>query len=119
MKNYHAHIYFDPEEMVTIKEVHGEASKRRDLMQVFRIVPFPVGPHPKGMFEAHFDDATKEKVLEWFRENRSGLDVLIHEETGDDHRDHSENVIWLGEELPLDFGFFDLVKRDPSKAIHK
>ena len=119
MKNYHAHVYFNPPEASTIQEVHAQASKNLDLMRVFRIIPHPVGPHPTGMFEIHFDDSTKSVVISWLESNRKGLSVLIHEDTGEDHRDHTENVLWLGKSLPLDFSFFDLVKRDPSKAIHQ
>lgn len=118
MKNYHAHIYFFPKDASIIQKVFDEARKFR-YMRTYPIVPRPVGPHATGMFEAHFNEDAKENVLRWLQENRQGLSVLIHEDTGDDHRDHSQNVIWLGEILPLDFGFFDLVKRDPSRAIHK
>lgn len=119
MKNYHAHVYFVPGAEPLIQEVHEKASKLTHLMRVFRIIPRPVGPHATGMFEAHFSDATKAEVIAWLETHRNGLSVLIHEDTGDDHRDHSENILWLGKELPLDFSFFDLVKRDPSRALHK
>jgi aromatic ring-cleaving dioxygenase len=119
MKKYHAHIYFAPHEASTIQDVHGKARRESRLMQVFGIISVPVGPHSTGMFEAHFTDDNKNEVIQWLKVHRQGLSVLIHEDTGDDYRDHTENVLWLGEKLPLDFGFFDLVKRDPSKALHK
>lgn len=119
MKNYHAHVYFHPEERTKIEKVHAEATQETALMRVFRIVPFPVGPHATGMFEAHFRGDTRDAVIEWLEKHRQGLSVLIHEDTGDDHRDHSENILWLGQSLPIDFKFFDLVKTDPSRAIHK
>lgn len=119
MKNYHAHVYFNPQDLSLIKEVYEDAVKNNQMMKAFRIISHPVGPHPKGMFEIHFKESTKSEVIHWLQEYRQGLSVLIHEDSGDDHRDHTENVCWLGERLPLDFSFFDLVKADPSKALHK
>jgi len=119
MNKYHAHIYFSASEEALIQRVHAAAQLKTQIMKTFRIVPYPVGPHPMGMFEVHFTESTKKEVLKWFEEHRQGLNVLIHIDSGDDYRDHTENVIWLGEKLPLDFSFFDLVKNDPSKALHK
>lgn len=31
-----------------------------------------------------------------------GLTILLHEDTGDDLRDHTEGTRWLGNELKLD-----------------
>lgn len=119
MKKYHAHIYFAPDELLLIQKVHAAASLETGIMRVFRIIPNPVGPHATGMFEAHFPESLRTQVIDWFKTNRQGLSVLIHEDSGDDYKDHTENVLWLGEKLPLDFTFFDLVKNDPSKALHK
>ena len=37
----------------------------------------------------------------WLMLNRGGLDILLHPETGDDRRDHTEHAAWLGDKLPL------------------
>jgi DOPA 4,5-dioxygenase len=71
------------------------------------------------MIEIHFQEENKLKVLDWLSLNRQGLGVLIHRDTGDDYRDHApENIIWLGDPLPLDFRFFDLVKTRTELSMH-
>lgn len=96
---YHAHIYW-----------HNEDQRRRALLLRYpleqlgcnlgRICEEPIGPHPQAMYQAgyHSDDAAK--IEELLRE--SGLDVLLHEDTGDDVRDHTHGARWLGNELKLD-----------------
>ncbi|MFT7095134.1 MAG: DOPA 4,5-dioxygenase [Alcanivorax sp.] len=38
--------------------------------------------------------------------SRNGLTVFVHGLSGDDLRDHTELVMWLGESLPLDLSIF-------------
>ena len=33
--------------------------------------------------------------------NREGLDILVHPNTGDDVKDHTDHSLWLGEKLEL------------------
>jgi DOPA 4,5-dioxygenase len=35
-------------------------------------------------------------VIPWLLENRNGLTVFAHANTGDDLKDHTEHVLWLG-----------------------
>ena len=116
--NYHAHIYFDLQDLATAQDLILTL-KSMPKLQVYGLVPRKVGPHAKPMIEAHFHSRDKEEVIEWFQGNRKNFSILIHQDTGDDYRDHApENVIWIGEELKIDFKFFDLVKRNPGKSIH-
>jgi len=46
-------------------------------------------------------------VIPWLALNRGGLTVFAHAETGDDLKDHSEHVIWLGPSEKLDLAIFD------------
>ena len=97
--DYHAHVYWQ-----------NEDQRRRALLlrypleqlgcELGRICDEPIGPHPHAMYQAsyHSDNAAKvEDLLQ-----RSGLDVLLHEDTGDDVRDHTQGARWLGNELKLD-----------------
>jgi len=102
--DYHAHIYWQ-----------NEDQRRRALLLrypleqlgcgVGRICDEPIGPHPHAMYQAsyHSDNASKvEDLLQG-----SGLDVLLHEDTGDDVRDHTQGARWLGNELKLDLEWLE------------
>lgn len=42
--------------------------------------------------------------IPWLVINRGPLSVLVHPNTGDDVRDHTQRASWLGKEMPLDVG---------------
>jgi DOPA 4,5-dioxygenase len=118
--NYHAHVYFK-----NISDVdYFDRIKKGALGQgltYHMLANRPVGPHPFPMAEFHFSKAQYEKVKIFFQEihNQLGLTTLLHIDTGDDLFDHSEGAEWVGPMVDLDFEFFELIKRDPSKRIHK
>ena len=87
------------------------------IFKFYKIHGHKVGPHFLPMIELHFSEKTKSEVISWLEANRNDLSVLIHEDTGDDVRDHLA-PIWLGEKYPIDFTFFEKVHRDSSLSIH-
>lgn len=118
MKHFHAHIYFEPE----ARKIALLWSMRAELAGLFELVNYreqPVGPHATGMIEAHFSESAHGRVLEWLRANRGSFSVLIHQDTGDDFKDHTDGIKWLGKELPLKFDFFERVQKNPELRIHK
>ena len=115
MKQYHAHIYFQDHEIVQIKKLKQEANK--SPLQVWQLFEHCVGPHSLPMLELHFGSEEETEALRWLMDNRGEFSVLIHEDTGDDLKDH-EHARWLGQALPLYFQFFESVKQNPSLAIH-
>lgn len=95
---YHAHVYFDhnsPAQLELVELVVSEIKNNFDL-PVGRIHKRPVGPHPVGSCQIIFEQEDYESFVGWLDSNRKGLDVLIHEVTGDEYKDHTENVSWLG-----------------------
>ncbi len=106
---YHAHIYFEWQDEAKARLLARRASE--DLqdrsVKLVGFHPAPVGPHPKGMFEMHFDRSALEKVKLYFLQEASSFRVLIHEDTGDDLADHTDGTLWLGRPLLLNFEFFD------------
>src|SRR4051812_19525022 len=103
---YHAHIYFPQNEVDFARAFYKEASKQ-PYFDFYGMVEQPIGPHPTGMIELHFGDSTAARANEWLSKNRKSLTVLVHEDTGDDVRDHTENIVWFGPPVKLDFGFFE------------
>ena len=59
------------------------------------------------MFEVNlFTPAQFGAFIPWLVINRGPLSALVHPNTGDGERDHSQRATWMGERLPLDFGVF-------------
>jgi len=118
MKHFHIHIYFEENCLEAARTLSASASQ----VGLFELVKFheqPVGPHSTGMIEAHFSEPAYPAVLEWAKANRGLFSVLIHQDTGDDHKDHTDGIHWLGKELPLKFDFFELILERPEFRIHQ
>lgn len=56
-----------------------------------------------GMFEVNvFTPAQFGAFIPWLVINRGPLSALVHPNTGEDERDHTQRATWLGEQMPLD-----------------
>ncbi len=117
MKRFHAHIYFETKDLELADALFARA-RNIDFFQSVSLHLKPIGPHPLAMIEVHFSEATLTFAIAWLEAQRGVFPTLIHEDTGDDHRDHTEGIKWLGKKLSLDFTFFELVKLRPEIAIH-
>lgn len=42
----------------------------------------------------------------WLVINRGPLSALVHPNTGDDERDHTQRATWMGQPLPLHLSLF-------------
>jgi aromatic ring-cleaving dioxygenase len=102
IKDYHAHIYYDP------AKTRDKAERLRERVAA----AFPgaklgrwhdelVGPHPQSMFQIAFPVEMLAGFVPWLMLNRDGLTILLHPETGDDYTDHSAHAAWFGAVLPL------------------
>jgi DOPA 4,5-dioxygenase len=95
IRGYHAHVYFD----AATREAAGrlcQAAGRAFPLTVGRMHDKPVGPHPRGSCQLAFGPELLAQVIPWLIENRSGLTVFAHADTGDDIKDHTDHVLWLG-----------------------
>lgn len=100
IKNFHAHIYYDPETR------DAAARVRRGLAAGFNVQlgswhDEPVGPHPKSMYQAIFSPEEFGSIVPWLMLNREGLTILVHPSTGDGLGDHLDRSLWLGDKLKL------------------
>lgn len=118
MKSYHAHVYFHSDELEAARSFRARASSQTQF-DFSGIAERPVGPHPLGMVELHFNETQLNWARTWLEQNRKAFSVLIHEDTADDIKDHTENIQWLGAPVKLDFSFFELIKTRPDLVIHK
>jgi aromatic ring-cleaving dioxygenase len=99
---YHAHIYYDP------ASTRDRAERLRDRVasefpgaKLGRWHDALVGPHTRAMYQIAFPTELLTTFLPWLMLNREGLSVLLHPETGDAYRDHTDHAAWLGAMLPL------------------
>tara|TARA_B110001454_G_C12723340_1_gene436805 strand:+ start:21637 stop:21993 length:357 start_codon:yes stop_codon:yes gene_type:complete len=117
MKYFHIHIYFEVNDIGYALEL-WEKAKLIGLFDVVKFQEKPVGPHPTGMVEMHFKEPRYSLALEWVKIHRGHLTAMIHQDTGDDFKDHTDHIQWMGKELPLDFRFFELILLRPDLKIN-
>jgi aromatic ring-cleaving dioxygenase len=101
---FHAHIYFDTVSREAATRVREGLGAKFDV-RLGRWHEQPIGPHPKSMYQVAFLPHQFGEVVPWLMVNREGLDILVHPETGDDVKDHTDNSLWLGEKLVHNFVF--------------
>jgi aromatic ring-cleaving dioxygenase len=119
LKLFHAHVYFkDPEEREAAMAFWMRALYFRSFC-FSEMVSKKIGPHPLPMVEIHFVESEVIWARKWLQANRGDFSVLIHRDTGDDVKDHTENIEWLGQPYLLDFNFFELIKTNPELRVHK
>lgn len=105
MKWFHAHVYYPstPAGLRTAENVlELLKSGRYRFRYVGQLLNKAVGPHPLPQFEVHFTDDVLADVLAKLADDRLGLSVLVHPVTPNDHEDHFDDAIWLGEPVVLD-----------------
>jgi DOPA 4,5-dioxygenase len=106
IRDFHAHIYYDPGEVELARQLAGAAQERfRVAVGHFHLRP--VGPHPRGSCQLTVPTDLFGDVAQWLALNRGSLTIFAHANTGDDLADHTQHVIWFGESEPLSLSIFD------------
>ena len=105
IRDFHAHIYFNPAEVDRAKALASDVQERFGV-RVGHFHLGPVGPHPRGSCQMTVPAETFGAVASWLSINRAALTIFAHASTGDDLRDHSANVIWFGPSEPLNLSIF-------------
>jgi aromatic ring-cleaving dioxygenase len=105
IRDFHAHIYFDPEELAAAQALARDAQARFGVA-VGHFHVRPVGPHPRGSCQLTVLPEQFGEFAQWAALSRNGLTIFAHAETGDDLADHTDHVIWFGPSEPLDLSIF-------------
>ena len=105
IRDFHAHIYFDADQLNRAQRLAQAANERFNL-RVGHFHANPVGPHPRGSCQLTVPAAQFGEVAQWLVLNRGDLTIFAHANTGDDLADHTQHVIWFGESEPLDLSIF-------------
>ena len=103
--NFHAHIYFDPDEVEKARAL-GDEAHRRFRVPIGHYHLRPVGPHPRGSVQLTVPPELFGDFAQWLALNRGDLTIFAHASTGDDLADHNRHVIWLGPSADLDLSIF-------------
>jgi DOPA 4,5-dioxygenase len=105
IRDFHAHIYYDPEDVDQATALAAEAQRLFGL-PVGHFHRRPVGPHPRGSVQMTVPVDRFGEVATWLAVNRAGLTIFAHASTGDDRQDHTHNVVWFGPSEVLDLSIF-------------
>jgi aromatic ring-cleaving dioxygenase len=105
IRDFHAHIYYDPEDVERAKQL-AAAVQARFPVAVGHFHLRPVGPHPRGSVQLTVPTPSFGDVAQFLALNREGLTIFAHAETGNDLADHTQHVIWFGESEELDLSIF-------------
>jgi len=106
IRDFHAHIYYDPAEVERARAL-AAAVQARFPVAVGHFHLRGVGPHPRGSVQLTVPRDSFGDVAQFLALNRGGLTVFAHAETGDNLADHTQHVIWFGPSEPLDLRIFD------------
>ncbi|GAB7352265.1 hypothetical protein MBLNU459_g2727t2 [Dothideomycetes sp. NU459] len=105
---FDVHIYFqqtNAEEALFAKQLWERVRREFPELRIYTLWDRPIGPHPVAMFEVNlFTPAQFGAFVPWLVINRGPLSALLHPNTGDDIRDHSQLATWLGQPFPLQLG---------------
>ena len=105
IRDFHAHIYFDADELEQAQAL-GHAARDRFGVPEGHYHLRPVGPHPRGSCQLTVAPAQFGEVAQWLVLNRGKLTIFAHANTGDDLADHTDHVIWFGPSEPLNLSIF-------------
>ncbi len=100
IKDWHAHVYFDPESRDAAWTLRERIEKSFDI-GMGRFHEKPVGPHPRFSYQIHFRNDQFAALISWLTLNRGNLTVFVHPNTGQALEDHRDRAIWLGQQVPL------------------
>ena len=89
-------------------------------LRIYQIFERPLGPHPIGMFEVNlFTPQQFGAFIPWLVINRGPLSALVHPNTDDDYRDHSQRATWMGQPIPLHLGVLrELEKKKQAEKMN-
>jgi aromatic ring-cleaving dioxygenase len=105
IRDFHAHIYYDPQQVELARQLAAAAQSKFGIA-VGHFHLRPVGPHPRGSCQLTVPRDLFGDVAQWLVLNRGELTIFAHAETGDDLADHTEHVIWFGTSEPLELSIF-------------
>ncbi|KAF2687702.1 hypothetical protein K458DRAFT_168921 [Lentithecium fluviatile CBS 122367] len=107
---FDVHIYFlqsSAEETKFAQELWERIRREFPELRIYKVWDQPIGPHITGMFEVNiFNPEQFGAFIPWLVINRGPLSALIHPNTDEEERDHTQRATWMGQPLPLNLSLF-------------
>ncbi|KAF2147231.1 uncharacterized protein K452DRAFT_293690 [Aplosporella prunicola CBS 121167] len=107
---FDVHVYFlqsDEEQTNFAKQLWERVRREFPELRIYQVWDKPIGPHITGMFEVNlFTPEQFGAFIPWLVINRGPLSALVHPNTGEDERDHTQRATWMGQPLPLRLKLF-------------
>ncbi|KAF2711691.1 hypothetical protein K504DRAFT_465431 [Pleomassaria siparia CBS 279.74] len=104
------HIYFQQnnvEELKFATELWERIRREFPELRIYQIWAGPRGPHIIGMFEVNlFTPEQFGAFVPWLVINRGPLSALVHPNTDEEERDHTQRATWMGQPIPLNLKLF-------------
>ncbi|TLD18323.1 hypothetical protein E2P81_ATG12118 [Venturia nashicola] len=115
------HVYFlqtEPEQVQFATELWERIRREFPELRIYKVWDRPVGPHPVAMFEVNvFTPAQFGAFVSWLVIHRGPLSALVHPNTGDEVRDHTQRATWLGQPYPLNWSSVKkMLEKEKKKA---
>ncbi len=102
IKDYHAHVYYDPSTKPKAAQLRQWVEERfAGQMRMGSWHDEEVGPHVQAMYQIAFPPELFPTLVPFIMMNRMGLTVLVHPQSGRPRDDHTVNAMWMGEVLPV------------------
>lgn len=105
IRDFHAHIYYDPDEVEAARGL-AAAAQAKFKVPAGHFHLHAVGPHPRGSCQLTVPRDLFGDVAQWLALNRGALTIFAHANTGDDLADHTQHVIWFGPSEELNLSLF-------------
>jgi DOPA 4,5-dioxygenase len=99
--SYHAHVYFKDALERSRAELLRERIGMRFSVQLGRWHDREVGPHTQSMYQVAFAPELFASFVPWLMQNRLGLTILLHPNTGQPRADHMTHAFWFGAVLAV------------------
>ena len=113
IEDYHVHVYYDAASKAQAEALRAKLESAFPEAEYGRWHDNPVGPHPEGSYQVHFDKKLFPKIVPFLALERDGLTVLVHPNTGKDLEDHRDYAMWMGSMPDLKLSIFE---KDDAKS---
>lgn len=101
-EDFHFHLYFSADTRESAMAIRaGLAGEKSFAFELPPVRETPIGPHRWPLWSVWTDRANFTAAAEWMMRNHGPHSVLVHPNTDDGLKDHTDYAMWLGKPQPL------------------